>query len=309
MDDSLSFESFLRGAGKAAYKAMEDHGRSDYDEFALHGGVAVERLAKAALVKRNPVYLLDTNKGNPDLLLYFGGHLDMDPDKIRTVGAKDAIKRLRTLKVLPPGSQLDKLIELRNGTAHTTVGDEAKSLLPPLAETIETLLKDVGMSTEQFWGRWTGAVNIAVDKQRNEIQRDVEVRIRGARHLFEDRFKHLPEGTKERALSELPPTHQVIGITRGDGATLAVSILVPCPACEGSARVRITPDETEGDLVIRSDHFFCAWCSLQLDTPEEIEAASIEVEKYIPSSSVEITWATSSTAPPTGLRLERVRKH
>ncbi|AVH58488.1 MULTISPECIES: hypothetical protein [Streptomyces] len=52
MDDSLSFESFLRGAGKAAYKAMEDHGRGEYDEFALHGGVTVERLAKAALVPR-----------------------------------------------------------------------------------------------------------------------------------------------------------------------------------------------------------------------------------------------------------------
>ncbi|MEE1807668.1 hypothetical protein [Streptomyces sp. BE133] len=46
MDESLSFESLLEGAKKAGHKAMDDHGRGEYDEFALHGGVAVERLAK-----------------------------------------------------------------------------------------------------------------------------------------------------------------------------------------------------------------------------------------------------------------------
>ncbi|MET7351559.1 hypothetical protein [Streptomyces mirabilis] len=67
MDESLSFESLFEGAKKAAHRAMDDHGRSEYDEFALHGGVAVERLAKAVLVSKNPVYLLDTRheQGEP----------------------------------------------------------------------------------------------------------------------------------------------------------------------------------------------------------------------------------------------------
>ncbi|WP_282794092.1 hypothetical protein [Streptomyces sp. CC224B] len=34
MDDSLSFESFLAGAKKAAHRAMDGHGRGEYDEFA-----------------------------------------------------------------------------------------------------------------------------------------------------------------------------------------------------------------------------------------------------------------------------------
>lgn len=101
MDDSLSFESFLEGAKKSAHRAMDDHGRGDYDEFALHGGVAVERLVKAVLVSKNPVYLLEMRSGSPDMLLYLGGHLEMSADKVRTVGAKDAIKRLRTLGLLP----------------------------------------------------------------------------------------------------------------------------------------------------------------------------------------------------------------
>jgi hypothetical protein len=42
MDESLSYESFLEGAQRAAHKAMDNHARGDYDDFALFGGVAVE---------------------------------------------------------------------------------------------------------------------------------------------------------------------------------------------------------------------------------------------------------------------------
>ncbi|MDT0478061.1 hypothetical protein RM863_38700 [Streptomyces sp. DSM 41014] len=200
MDGSLSFGSFLAGAKKAAHRAMDDRGRGEYDEFALHGGVAFERLAKAVLVSKNPVYLLDMNRGNPDLLLYFGGHLEMDADKVRTVGAADAIKRLRKLGLLPQSPQIDRLIELRNGTAHTSGGDEAKSLLPPLAEGVAALLNEISVPITEFWGHWSSAVHVAVDKMRSEVERDVEVRIKQARHLFDDRFAGLPEGAKEKVL-------------------------------------------------------------------------------------------------------------
>ncbi|WP_405910418.1 MULTISPECIES: hypothetical protein [unclassified Streptomyces] len=55
MNGSLSSESFYQGAKKAAHKAMDDHGRPEYDEFALHAGVAVEKLAKAVLAAKNPL--------------------------------------------------------------------------------------------------------------------------------------------------------------------------------------------------------------------------------------------------------------
>ncbi|MGW0496946.1 hypothetical protein ACWD0Z_16345 [Streptomyces sp. NPDC003007] len=174
MDDSLSFESFFEGAKKAAQKAMEDHGRGEYDEFALHAGVAIERLAKAVLVMRNPLYLVEMRNGNADLLLHFGGDLELDTAKVRTVGAKEALQRLRRMGVLPSDSQLDLLIELRNGTAHTTVRDEAKMLLPTLAETTAILLTAVGTSFRVFWGRWSRAVIVAVDKQLDDIRRDVD---------------------------------------------------------------------------------------------------------------------------------------
>ncbi|WP_329343743.1 hypothetical protein OG252_45495 [Streptomyces sp. NBC_01352] len=84
---------------------MDDHGRGEYDEFALHGGVAVERLAKAVLVSKNPVYLLEMRNGNPDMLLYLCGHLEMSADKVRTVGAKDSL-RMRRSEMCPPRDAL-----------------------------------------------------------------------------------------------------------------------------------------------------------------------------------------------------------
>ncbi|MGW2932973.1 hypothetical protein ACWDA7_14145 [Streptomyces sp. NPDC001156] len=244
MDDSLSFESLLKGAGKAARKAIEDHARSEYDEFALHGGVAVERLAKAVLIKRNPAYLVEMRNGNSDMLLYFGGDLDLDVDQVRTVGAKEALQRLRRLEVLPKkDAQLDQLIDLRNGTAHTTVGDQAKALLPSLAETVALLLKEVDLSVEGFWGHWTSMVNMAVDKQRSEIERNVQIRIRQARHLFEGRFKGLPDSVKERALQEPDDGARLVSIIDGDddGKLLVMISTLPCPACGAEANVQLLP--------------------------------------------------------------------
>jgi hypothetical protein len=277
MDESLSFESFLKGARKAAYKAMEDHGRGEYDEFALHGGVAVERLAKAVLVLKNSAYLVEMRNGNSDMLLYLGGDLELKADKIRTVGAKEAIQRLRRMVVLPSDPQLDQLIDLRNGTAHTTVGDEAKVLLPTLAETVAILLKAVCFSVEQFWGRWTSAVHVAVDKQRDEIQRDVEIRVKQARHLFEDKFSGMPDAIKERVLTTPAPQHGKFWL--GDmtvlnaSDVLLVTSQVKCPACTGTAMMSLVPTEKAGPrATFVPDGFICHLCGLHLQGREEMTA-------------------------------------
>ncbi|MFD9509328.1 hypothetical protein [Streptomyces mirabilis] len=73
MDESLSYESFFEGANRSTQKAMDDHANREFDEFALHSGVAVERLAKAALVRVSPLYLVEMRNNNTDMLLYFGG--------------------------------------------------------------------------------------------------------------------------------------------------------------------------------------------------------------------------------------------
>nr|WTB31182.1 hypothetical protein OG781_18320 [Streptomyces sp. NBC_00830] len=280
MDDSLSFESFFEGAKKAAQKAMEDHGRQEYDEFSLHAGVAIERLAKAVLVMRNPLYLVEMRNGNADLLLYFGGDLELDTAKVRTVGAKEALQRLRRMGILPPDSKLDLLIELRNGTAHTTVGDEAKTLLPTLAETVAVLLTATATTFHVFWGRWARTVIVAVDKQLDEIRRDVEIRIDQALHRFEDKFKGLSEDVKAQVLAASEP--HVPRFDPGLNARWLPELpvgghyfhlaTVDCPACEGLATVRLLPSGK--DTVPSSmDILYCDLCNLYLAGQDEVKAS------------------------------------
>ncbi|TMU90489.1 hypothetical protein [Streptomyces sp. DASNCL29] len=280
MDDSLSFESFFEGASRAAQKAMEDHGRGEYDEFALHAGVAVERLAKAVLVMRNPLYLVEMRNGNADLLLYFGGDLALDTAKVRTVGAKEAIQRLRRMGILPSGSKLDLLIELRNGTAHTTVGDEAKTLLPTLAETVAVLLTAIGTSFRAFWGRWSRAVIVAVDKQLDEMRRDVEIRIDQARHLFEDKFRGLSKDVKAQVLAASEPhvprfdpglDARWLDELPGGGHYFHLAT-VDCPACEGPATVRLLPSGKD-TISSSMDILYCDLCNLHLTGQDEVKAS------------------------------------
>lgn len=275
MDDFLSFESFLEGAKKAAHKAMDDHGRGEYDEFALHAGVAIERLAKAVLVSKNPIYIVEM-RGSSEMLFHLGGH--RTASKVRTIGAVEAISRLRVLGILSADRQLDLLIDLRNGVAHSTGGDEAKFLLATLATTVEALQNDLGGPLELFWGRWINTARIAVDHQRDRTEREVQVRIRQARHRFEDRFAGLPKDVLEQAQAPMEERRRgwfPAGIHKETGQPGPLMGWLPCPACASNALAILeSMDELGG---VATDVFQCTLCGLMLEGPEEFKAAQIRV--------------------------------
>ncbi|MET8857647.1 hypothetical protein [Streptomyces sp. NPDC004579] len=276
MNDSLSSESFFQGAKKAAHKAMDDHGRPEYDEFALHAGVAVEKLAKAVLVSKNPVYLVEPR--NEDMLLYFGGHLQVDEEKVRTIGAKEAIARLRKIGVLQADAQLELLIAMRNGAAHATPDSSlAKGMISPLARTIETLLNDLGKTLDSFWERWTTAVKDAVNEQEEQVFRDVQLRITQARYAFEDRFVGLPAEVKQRAL-ETPQLRKeewfAIPMEVWDGDTLILkSSGGDCPACGGRGILTFEPvRHTATEATFTANGFNCYLCPFESSGPDEMAA-------------------------------------
>ncbi|MEU1457623.1 hypothetical protein [Streptomyces avermitilis] len=277
MNDSLSSESFFRGAKKAAHKAMDEHGRREYDEFALQAGVAVEKLGKAVLFSKNPVYIAEPR--NEDMLLHFGGHLTVDEEKVRTVGAKDAIARLRRIGVLPKkDDQLDLLIALRNGAAHATPNSTlAKGMISPLARTIETLLNDLGETLDEFWGRWTKAVKDAVNEQEDQVFRDVQLRITQARHAFEDRFAGLPAEVKERALKEPQPRTEEWFATameiKMDGVIVWKTSGGDCPACSGPGFLTFQPTGRTGtNTHYAANSFGCYLCTFEASGPDEMAA-------------------------------------
>ncbi|MFF3989094.1 hypothetical protein ACFY0B_31475 [Streptomyces sp. NPDC001797] len=277
MDDSLSSESFYQGAKKAAHKAMDDHGRPEYDEFALHAGVAVEKLAKAALAAKNPVYVAEIRNNSADMVMHLGGHVQLDEEKVRTVGATEAIKRLRKIGLLKPDTDLDLLIEMRNGAAHAARDSTlAKGMISPLARTIETLLGDLGKALDAFWERWTNAVKDAVNEQEDQVFRDVQLRITQARHSFEDRFAGLPDAVKERA-REVTPS-RLSRILRSmrlpiDVAPALRTEYVECPACGGHGA--LTFEQThriDTDTHYNATGFSCPLCAFEVNGPEEMIA-------------------------------------
>jgi hypothetical protein len=187
MDHSLSFDSFLAGARKFTDLAMAARAMPDHELFALQAGVAIERLAKANLARRAPVLLLEMRSG-VEMLFHLTGV--KDARKVRTIGIAEAITRLRQLDVLPSvDTNLDLLIALRNGVAHSNVAESTDDLLPAFARTVDTLLESVGENKDKFWGRWRETVMLATSGAASQVERDVHMRIENAKYLF--RHPHL----------------------------------------------------------------------------------------------------------------------
>ncbi len=209
-------------------------------------------------------------RGSAEMLFHFGGH--RTASKVRTIGAVEAISRVRTLGILPVDRQLDLLIDLRNGVAHSTGGDKAKFLLATLAKAIEALQEDLGGSLKSFWGRWSNTARIAVDHQRDRTEREVQVRIGLARHRFEDRFAGLPQDVLEQAQAPLKTRRRgwfPAGIHKETGEPGPLMGWFACPACANNALVILELVDNQGGVA--TDIFQCMLCGLRLEGPERVQ--------------------------------------
>ncbi|MDX3434243.1 hypothetical protein PV664_35935 [Streptomyces sp. ME01-18a] len=257
---------------------MDDHGRPEYDEFAPHAGVAVEKLAKAVLASKNPVYVAEIRNNSADMLMHLGGHVRLDEEKVRTVGATEAIKRLRKIGVLATDGKLDTLIEMRNGAAHAAPDSSlAQGMIFPFARTIETLLRDLGRPLDDFWGRWTNAVKDAVDEQRDAVSHNVQLRISQAKHRLEDRLEGLPLPEEIRLGPETSGFSFFFGSPDPDAHGNIVSVTggAGCPACGRKAHVTVEPTPGKGSVAVA---LTCSWCQLVLNGQEEIEASEADLD-------------------------------
>jgi hypothetical protein len=138
------------------------------------------------------------------------------------------------------------------------------------------LLKHLDVSEHDFWGRWTSAVDVAVDRQRSEIERHAQIRIAQARHLFEDRFRGLPDHLRQR----LTAKQRLLG---GFGLRFAetgieIQIYAVCPACKSEAHVLAVNQGTEETPHLTAIALRCTMCYLKLATRDELEAAGVDVQ-------------------------------
>ncbi|WP_430376684.1 hypothetical protein [Streptomyces sp. B1-3] len=281
MDDSLSFESLLAGAKKFAGLALQAHRDQDDEVFVLHTGLSVERLMKAALAKTNPVLLMETGAVKDDrVLLHFAG-LRPYGERVRTVSASGALARIRSAGWLPKDPALDDLIELRNGVVHLGPSDsDSVDVLATFGRTTNTLLTQLGLDADEYWGAWKSLIDISLNDQLERVERDVKRLIEQARHRYAERIRGLPATAvlllKDHArLGDLPgfPTSQEGPIIFGR---------IACPACDNPNAIVLLIASRLGnaDRAERRAAYVgygCSLCTLPLSTIEQMDATGIDV--------------------------------
>jgi hypothetical protein len=280
MNDPLSFENFLTGARRFLELAMAAHAREDHELFVMNAGITIERIAKAALMRKNPALLVEM-KGSTEMLLYLTGM--KEARKIRTIGMTEAISRLRQGGVLPhEDPKLDLLVELRNGVAHSTGVAVTDDLLPTFARVVDILLEDVGEDRVSFWGNWSTAANLAASETLDEISQDVLMRIQNARYLFEDKIPGLPKGAFAKYEPPDPRYPEHVQVVLGPNG-MTYTTTARCPACGGQAEEKkiVMLQDISGESAAVTTRLACKYCRLAVHGSEEMEVAGFHPVRHV----------------------------
>ncbi|MCW8382402.1 hypothetical protein [Streptomyces justiciae] len=275
MDINGTFTGLFWGAKRFAHSALDAHANDDEEVFLLHAGVSIERLSKAVLAKKSPFLLMEM-KGNDDALFQIAG-LEQGT-KIRTIGAAQAIIRLKRLGVLPQAKDpdLDELIELRNGVAHLLAAhDGSFDGLTVFAKTTTTLLNAWGdYGAEPYWGPHYRLVELTLSEALEKAARHFNRLIEQARYRLAERTKDLPSATKKAYVEE---NTQRRALTWPESRS--VSLPRKCPACGNFAALF-----TSAPVLIKRGspaeafprRLFCLVCHLDLRTAEDLASAGMD---------------------------------
>ncbi|NED15804.1 hypothetical protein [Streptomyces sp. SID9124] len=287
MNDFLSHESLQYGAQKFANTAMDAHAREDDEVFLLHAGVSVERLAKSALARTSPFLLLEM-KGKEDSLLHIAGV--KQALKVRTVGASQAISRLRTIGILPDrDADLDELIELRNGIAHLDASaDESFDGLSVFVKTTNCLLSHLGVDRSRYWGSWFAITEITESEALQRAEREVAREIERARHRLRQRLDGVPEDAVSIIYKDASAAREGMGTFGLNMQCGLYSFQSPkeCPACHCRGRLVINlPLIGTGPAEGFPDRwFYCPLCAFSARGDDELEACGISKEEMFLAS-------------------------
>lgn len=250
--------------------------------FALNAGVGVEHLAKAALARRQHIYIVEMSSNNfPSLVTLHHGSAGR---YVKTVGLSRALARLQFLGVelRLRDSEIADIVDLRNEAAHLANRlSEGDPLIGNLGQLVEVLLADLGEDRSAFWGDLTGSV----DKVLAERARLTDERVLGklaeaeARHVGS--FAGHPPMTRDALMRSI--AERAITVN-------GPSTKLTCPVCEleGVARGSYDVEWTEewdvdadgngsrlGERWIHLDSFECPVCLLVLEGWDELDTAAL----------------------------------
>ncbi|MFJ6750712.1 hypothetical protein ACIQNI_21370 [Streptomyces sp. NPDC091266] len=286
MDDALSFDSLFAGAKKFAHLAIQAHADGDEEVFVLHAGVSFERLMKSALSRANPMLLMESAKHSDELLLRFAGvprvkksDAGAASGSFRTIGASDALKRVRLAGWLSEHRELENLIALRNGVAHLGhTSSESADIFAVFARSTNALLGHLGESLRDYWGDWERMIDVSINENMAKGEREVRRRVEQARRSFELRVEKLPKGIED---SLRKGTYPLPLGELSNGESMFVTGEIRCPACSCNASIAFVDyligsgsDEERWNSV---SFLLCQACGLRLEGAGELNAAGVDV--------------------------------
>jgi HEPN domain-containing protein len=170
MDAGLLRES----ASRQMRRALHAWCQGDHDMAALHGGIAFEHIVKAGLAMRHPSLLADARDFSTMLhAAGLGDQAGTPLAKVKTLGAAEAFKRLRSLiPVSITERDIDSLLTARNGVAHMGFHDStqtAEALTQAVAVT-DAVLADIGEGDIDFWGPYRDQRHDLAKLQRDALE-------------------------------------------------------------------------------------------------------------------------------------------
>ncbi|MFZ4236488.1 hypothetical protein ACOZGD_15065 [Streptomyces murinus] len=141
---------------------------------ALHGGIAFEHTVKAGLAKRHPSLLADGRDFATMLhAAGLGDQAGAPLAKVKTLGAAEAFKRLRSLLSLSITERdIDSLLTARNGVAHMGFHDvtQTAEALTQAVAVIDAVLEDIGEGEIDFWGPYRDQRHDLLQLQQDSLE-------------------------------------------------------------------------------------------------------------------------------------------
>ena len=252
----------------------------DLPVFFLHASTSFELLLKSYLASRNPVLIADTQKtteGFHSLLHLCGMSKHAKPQKVRTVGVREAYSRARALhrKGLHPledNEGLNTLFLVRNGVVHlgSLEDTEAHRVFSAYASTANSLLDEMGQAKDDYWGERENFVTQHLEQDLEKIKATALRKIERSRQRATEILDKLGAEEYQSLASSREPTKDY------------ETSVIDCPACTATASMEGSPyvSSSCGNLVeeieFEVERLSCAVCDLEL-SQEELRVLDYDV--------------------------------
>lgn len=306
-----------RETARAAVDVVDERGRLQVSTAAVHAGMSVEFLLRAAVANVAPALLFVSRTQSPGAVLRVmvtaQQQHELDLGWVHQQRSADASAIRDAAELLIPGlmglrDPITTLVKLRDSTVHMYSAEAAdvRQAAATLGRVVTLVLSHLDADPEVFWGSERHALlDALMQEQDDAVRAEVAVRVHACSLKMQQMLARLTHSNAEYVFQQIE--------ARGPGFVPLgwVSTIADCPACERAATVWVKGEyhfDTLNDIIVDFDddgtplgalvpqavaaaHLECPVCGLSLNDAElaavypylrdaDLAPASITVGEY-----------------------------